>query len=134
MTNGTQPEDEYIDANAAAELLGVSPRQALRYAADGIIQSRHVGRRVFLHRGDVQDLAEQRAVPNVEQAAGRLVQTSALSVRVEEQQRELVQAAHTIGVLEERVRQLEAQLSQRPLLEDHSRLQAEREAALRHAE
>src|ERR687886_501253 len=104
MTNGEQPDEAYIDAAAAADLLGVSPRQALRYAAgpDAVIRSRRVGRRVLLCLEDVQALADQRAVPQVDgAAAGRLVQASTLSVRVEEQQRELVQAAHTIGVLEE---------------------------------
>ncbi len=60
MTNGTH-EDEYIDAAAAGEILGKSKRQAQRYGeGDGApVRTRHEGRRVLYHAGDVRALAEQ---------------------------------------------------------------------------
>ncbi len=129
MTNGTH-EDEYISAALAGQMLGVSTRQALRYASGphSVIRSRQIGRLRRLHRGDVAALAEQRALPTDEGTPSRLVQPATLSVKVEDQYRELQSAAHTIGMLEERVRHLEGQLAQRPLLEDHSALKAERDA------
>ncbi len=127
-------EDEYIGAAAAAEILSVSQRQALRYAVgpDAAIRSQRVGRRVLLNHADVQALAEQRAFPREpdtpDRPAGRMVHSSTVTARYEEITDKLTNAAHSIGTLEERVRQLQAQLDSRPLLEDHTAIQAERDA------
>jgi hypothetical protein len=64
MTNGEQntPQDaEYIDAATAGEILGVSPRQAMRYGAgsDAPVRTSRDGRRVFFHAGDVRALAQE---------------------------------------------------------------------------
>ncbi len=49
-------------------------------------------------------------------------------------QAKLEAAAHTIGGLEEQVRQLQQQRDARPLLEDHVALRAERDALAAEAE
>ncbi len=52
---------EYISAAEAGELLGKSKRQAQRYGEgdDAPVRTRHDGRRVLYHAGDVRALAEQ---------------------------------------------------------------------------
>ncbi len=61
MSDHDHPEDEYIDAAAAGEILGKSKRQAQRYGEgpDAPVRTRHDGRRVLYHAGDVRALAEQ---------------------------------------------------------------------------
>ncbi len=56
-----EPDDEYIDATAAGAILGVSPRQAMRYGAgeDAPVRTSRDGRRVRFHAGDVRDLAQE---------------------------------------------------------------------------
>ena len=130
MTN-----DEWLTAQAAGELLGLSPRQVQRYGADPDeqIRTQQDGRRVLYHAEDIRALAERRlaSTQRVNDATSRsLSRPNEWKDRYEAANQQLLKAAHTIGELEERTRHMEAQLAQRPLLEDHAALKAERDTLL----
>jgi hypothetical protein len=141
MTNGEHdtPRDdapgddaEWLTAPAASEILGISPRQVQRYGSgnDASLRTRQDGRRVLYHAEDVRMLAEQRLLSGqrVTDATSRsLSRPNEWKERYDDTNQQLLKAAHTIGELEERLRQLEAQRDARPLLEDHAALKAERD-------
>ncbi len=51
--------DDYIPVDEARSILRVSARQVQRHAAKGRVRSRRVGRRLELHRADIEALAEE---------------------------------------------------------------------------
>ncbi len=51
--------DDYIHVDEARAILRVSARQVQRHAAKGRVRSRRVGRRLELHRVDIEALAEE---------------------------------------------------------------------------
>jgi len=50
---------DYIPVDEARSILRVTARQVQRHAAKGRVRSRRVGRRLELHRADVEALAEE---------------------------------------------------------------------------
>ena len=122
--------DEWVTPDAAAALLGVSKRQAQRLLDDGQVRSRRTQRPYLYHVAEVRALAEQRtaAAQRVTDATSHVVsRPNEWQVRYDQERTKVESAAHTIGQLEERVRQLEGQRDARPLLEDHATLRAERD-------
>lgn len=131
MTRDDVTPDEWLTAQAAAVVLDVSTRQAQRLCADAGIRMRREQRPYLYHAGDVANLGEQRTqdAQRVTDATSHVVsRPSEWQVRYDQERAKVESAAHTIGQLEERVRQLEAQRDARPLLEDHATLRAERDA------
>ncbi|HSH83385.1 MAG TPA: helix-turn-helix domain-containing protein [Herpetosiphonaceae bacterium] len=124
MTNGDTSNDErYISVQAAQERLRVSARSAQRYAQSGRVRSRRVGNRLQLHEGDVQALAEELGSQN-RQVVAQTVPADVLLGYVERLRQETT-------VLSTRIGQLQEQLTHRPLLEDHTALQQERDSLAR---
>lgn len=129
MTDDAAPY-EWLTPDAAAAILGVSKRQAQRLCDEGKVRTIRDRRPFLYHAGDVQALAERRASDEqrVIDATSHVVsRPSEWQVRYDQERTKVESAAHTIGQLEERVRQLEAQRDARPLLEDHASLRAERD-------
>ena len=139
----TDHDVEWLTAQAAGELLGLSARQVQRYGADPSehIRTRQERRRVLYHADDIRALgarrlASQQRVTNA--TSHSMSRPNEWKARYDDANQQLIKAAHTIGELEERirsmetrhverVRELEEQLAQRPLLEDHTALKAERD-------
>lgn len=122
--------DEWLTPDAAAAILGVSKRQAQRLLDDGEVRSKRDRRPFLYHAGDVQALAEQRASEEqrvIDATSTVMSRPNEWQLRYDQERTKVESAAHTIGRLEERVRQLEAQRDARPLLEDHATLRAERD-------
>jgi chromosome segregation ATPase len=130
MTPDDASPPEWLNPTAAAAILGVSTRQAQRLCADAAVRMRREQRPYLYHAGDVAQLGEQRAqqAQRVTDATSRVVsRPDEWRARYDQERAKVESAAHTIGQLEERVRQLEAQRDARPLLEDHAALRAERD-------
>lgn len=122
MTNGTH-EDDYINVHEAQQRLRVSARSTQRYAQTGRVRSRRVGNRLQLHRGDVESLAEELGSIN-RQPSSQIVPADVLLGYVEKLRQETNQLNAHIG-------QLQEQLRYRPLLEDYSAVQIERDTLAR---
>ncbi len=121
MTNGTQPEDEYITVEAASKRLRVSPRQVQRHAANGRVESRHEGRRLLLLRADVERLAQELGADSRPEAPheGEIVaETSPLLDYMRELNGQLL-------VMTRRVGELEGMLQHRLLPADEALLRQE---------
>lgn len=117
-------EDEhYISVHEAQQRLRVSARSAQRYAQSGRVRSRRVGNRLQLHAGDVATLADELGSVN-RQPATQIVPADALLGYVEKLRQETNQLNGIIG-------QLQEQLRYRPLLEDLSAVQSERDSLAR---
>ncbi|HSH78189.1 MAG TPA: hypothetical protein VLA19_06625 [Herpetosiphonaceae bacterium] len=127
MSDHDQPEDEYITAAAAGEILGVSYRQAMRYGAKGQIRTRAEGRRFMYHAGDVRTLAaaQQSRRQRVDSGATRsMSRPSEWKTKYEEANAAVISAAHRIGQLEQEVEQLRQEIARRPTPEAYAELQA----------
>lgn len=100
---------DWLEAEEAAQMLGRTPRQVLRYAESGRVRTRLQGRRKQYHSADVEQLAaelEDTARPrsaNVAPEVGRAL------VEVVSVQRELLDAQREIMKLRQRVQVLEQQ-------------------------
>src|SRR4051794_4730053 len=104
--------DEWLTADAAAVVLGVSKRQAQRLCDEEEIRAQRERRPYLYHAGDVQALANERAAAaqRVNDATSHAMsRPNEWQLRYDQERAKTEQAAHTIGQLEERVRQLEAQ-------------------------
>jgi chromosome segregation ATPase len=146
----TDDTDEYITAVAAGAILGVSPRQAQRYGADpeANVRTRQEGRRVLYHAEDIRRVAAEREASQqrvIDATSHSMSRPNEWRERYDQAQAKLEAAAHTIGELEERLRQtterhqerihqLETERDARPLLEDHTTLKAEHDALSREVE
>ena len=57
-------DDEYLTVEQARRILRVTARQVQRHAASGRVRSRREGRRLFVHRDDVETLAQELGADN----------------------------------------------------------------------
>jgi hypothetical protein len=118
-------DDEYISAAAAGEILGVSPRQAMRYGAGDDIRRRVEGRKFFYHTGDVQALAakHQGRRQRVTDATSHMSRPNEWRTKYEEANEKVIAAARAIGQLEQQVAQLQAEVAQRPSADAYAELE-----------
>src|ERR687885_1940504 len=122
---------DYIPVEEAADILGVTIRQARRY--QNKVRSKVVGKRVLLHRGDIVEQAGLKdealqARGEAQSYRGRIPRAELVAPgefldylreresHAERLQQQLFQAAHRIG-------ELETQLAQRLLPQDAEVLQ-----------
>ncbi len=132
MSNGAH-EDEYIDAAAAGAILGVSPRQAMRYGygPQAPVRTSRLGRRVLFHAGDVQALAEhlstQRRAPQTDRA--EMVRFVDVFDYLRERDRRIAELEDELKAAHRRIGQLEGEQQTVNLLRDElATLKAERDA------
>jgi hypothetical protein len=126
MANGTH-EDEYISAAAAGEILGVSPRQAMRYGASEKVRTILDGRRILYHAGDVRALAhehQQRRQRVNDTTTRGMSRPNEWRTKYEEANEALLAAAHKIGALEQQIKQLQDEVARRPTTEAYAALEA----------
>ncbi len=118
-------EDEYISAAAAGEILGVSPRQAMRYGAGDDIRRRMEGRQFFYHAGDVRTLAakHQGRRERVTNATSHMSRPNEWRTKYEEANEKVIAAARAIGQLEQQVSALQAEVARRPSAEAYAELE-----------
>ncbi len=124
-------DTDYISVEDAADILGVTVRQARRYQSK--VRSKVVGKRVLLHRGDIAEqaglkdeaLQARGGAQNYRERTPRadlvapgefLEYLRERESHAERLQQQLIQAAHGIG-------ELETQLAQRLLPQDAEALQ-----------
>ncbi len=124
-------DTDYISVEEAADILGVTTRQARRYQHK--VRSKVVGKRILLHRGDIAEQAglkdealqvrdeaqsHRERPPRAELVApGEFLDyLRERESHTERLQQQLIQAAHRIG-------ELETQLAQRLLPQDAEVLQ-----------
>ncbi len=120
MTNGTHEDEEYTVAQAA-EALRVTPRQVQRHAANGRVRSRHEGRRLLLHRGDVDALARELGAehrPDPPQEGEIVAEVGPVMDYVRELTGQLLMMSRRVG-------ELEGQLQNRLLPADEANLRQE---------
>jgi len=115
-----EPND-YIPVDEARSILRVTARQVQRHAASGRVRSRRVGRRLEVHRADVERLAvvlgaEDRPMPVHE---GELLADSGAMLDY------LREKDQTIMVLSRRVGELEGQAHNQLLPADEAILRQE---------
>jgi len=125
-----QDNTEYIPVEELAVLLGITPRQAARYAEK--VRTIKAGKRILYHREDVKELVEERRLEDKARGEARKIEPpkpkaelmptgEVLSFvreqldRVDAVQQQLLQAAHRIGALEEENRRLKEALSKTAL-------------------
>lgn len=130
-------ESEYITVEAAAAVLNVTTRQVNRYGKGDPpkIRTHRAGKRLLYHAGDVDALADELgSVRSVAPPAAKAEMVPLGEMLQYQRERELDHQRH-VQELEielrraaKRVGELEAQLDQRPLLEDHTVLRSERDA------
>ena len=113
----------YIPVEDVAELLGVSKRQATRYAEK--VRTQQDGRRIMYHRGDVERLAQERDVKHDRPLAvhTEVIPPGRLLDIITQQQQDNMRISRENGELGERLkaeqqRADQAEQSQRQLLED----------------
>ena len=113
----------YIQVEDVAELLGVSKRQATRYAEK--VRTQQDGRRIMYHRGDVEKLAQERDVKHDRPLAvhTEVIPPGRLLDIITQQQKDLERISRDNGQLAERLqtqqqRAEQAEQGQRKLLED----------------
>ncbi len=118
-------QDEYISAAAAGEILGVSPRQAMRYGAGDDVRRRIVGRKFVYHAGDVRALAakHQGRRQRVANATSHMSRPNEWRTKYEHANEQVIAAARAIGQLEQQVAQLQAELAQRPSADAYAELE-----------
>lgn len=107
---------EWINAQAATEMLGRTDRQLRRYANSGRVRTRLQGQRVQYHRGDIEQLASELGEdtrPRVPEQ--QIIPASDLLTYIREIQQALNEAAAREGYLR-------AQLEQRLALSDERML------------
>jgi small-conductance mechanosensitive channel len=141
------PEEHYIPVEEVAVILGVTIRQASRYADR--VRTRKAGKRVLFHKGDIDAVAEEKRIEDAARGEARkyeppkskteLVPVGEMldylrerDAKIDQQQQQLIAAARRIG-------ELEVQLQQRLLPEDAQHLrqrlaEVEAQATQLHAE
>ncbi len=103
-----QENPDYIPVEEAAQLLGVTTRQAARYGER--VRTKRVGKRVLYHRDDIAQIAQERNLERSYERSTTLTSDEFLTyLRERDQQlasliKQLLDAAHRIGVLEEQLR------------------------------
>ena len=120
MTNGDH-EDEYITVEAARARLRVTARQVQRHAANGRVRSRHAGRKLLVHREDVEVLAQELGAdtrPDPPQEGELVAEVGPVMDYVRELTGQLL-------VMTRRVGELEGQLQHRLLPADEAMLRQE---------
>ena len=113
-------DEEYIDVDTARQVLRISARQVQRHAANGRVRSRRAadGRRLQLHRSDVEALAEELGADHRTDPAAEgelLAEAGPLLDYVRELNGQLM-------VMSRRVGELEGQLQNRLLPTDEAML------------
>jgi HAMP domain-containing protein len=94
----------YIPVEDVADLLGVSQRQATRYAKK--VRTQQDGRRILFHRGDVERLAQERDVKHDRPLAvhTEVIPPGRLLELITQQQHEITRISRDNGELAERLR------------------------------
>jgi chromosome segregation ATPase len=94
----------YIPVEDVADLLGVSQRQATRYAKK--VRTQQDGRRILFHRGDVKRLAQERDVKHDRPLAvhTEVIPPGRLLELITQQQHEITRISRDNGELAERLR------------------------------
>ena len=103
MSSSHDETTVYIPVEDVADLLGVSQRQATRYAKK--VRTQQDGRRILYHRGDVERIAQERGTKHERPLAvhtevlppGRLLDI------LTQQQHEIARLSHDNGQLTERL-------------------------------
>lgn len=113
----------YIPVEDVADLLGVSKRQATRYAEK--VRTQQDGRRILFHRGDVERLAQERDVKHDRPLAlhTEVIPPGRLLDIITQQQQDNMRISRENGELAERLqsqqqRAEQAEQQHRQLLED----------------
>ena len=113
----------YIPVEDVADLLGVSQRQATRYATK--VRTQQDGRRILFHRGDVERLAQERDVKHDRPLAlhTEVIPPGRLLDIITQQQQDNMRISRENGELAERLqaqlqRVEQAEQQHRQLLED----------------
>jgi len=113
----------YIQVEDVASLLGVSKRQATRYAEK--VRTQQDGRRILFHRGDVERLAQERDVKHDRPLAlhTEVIPPGRLLDIITQQQQDNMRISRENGELAERLqaqlqRVEQAEQQHRQLLED----------------
>ena len=113
----------YLPVEDVADLLGVSKRQATRYAEK--VRTQQDGRRIMYHRGDVERLAQERDVKHDRPLAvhTEVIPPGRLLDIITQQQQDNMRISRENGELAERLkaeqqRADQAEQAQRKLLED----------------
>lgn len=120
-------DDQWMPTAQAADYLGKTDRQLRRYKTAGRVRSRVRSGRVEYHRADLEKLRAELpedARARAPEPSQQIIPAGELLQLIREQQEQLQQAAARIGYLQ-------AQLEQRPALEDTQALQQELEASRR---
>ncbi len=122
-----QPDEpgDYITVDEARAMLRVTARQVQRHAAKGRVRSRRVGRRLEVHRADVEALAAQLGAddrPEPAQDGELLADAGAMLDYLREKDQQIM-------VLSRRVGELEGQAQNRLLPADEALLRQELAAA-----
>jgi chromosome segregation ATPase len=130
------PDATFIPVEDVADLLGVSKRQAMRYAHRSDVQTQQDGRRILYRRADVERLAKERdakhdrpIVPHTEvMPPGRLVD---LIIQLQQQNAGLNQDVGRLRGLLETQQQLaeDAEQTRRQLAEAEAQAAAARQEA-----
>ncbi len=113
----------YIPVEDVADLLGVSQRQATRYAKK--VRTQQDGRRIMYHRADVERLAQERGVKHDRPLAVQteVIPPGRLLDIITQQQRELDRLNRDNGRLQQQVETAEQQQRQLQLDTDETRRQ-----------
>jgi regulator of replication initiation timing len=113
----------YIPVEDVADLLGVSQRQATRYAKK--VRTQQDGRRIMYHRADVEKLAQERGAKHDRPLAvhTEVIPPGRLLDIITQQQQDNMRISRENGELAERLkaeqqRADQAEQAQRKLLED----------------
>jgi len=129
----------YIPVEDVADLLGVSKRQATRYAEK--VRTQQDGRRIMYHRADVEKLAQERGAKQDRPLAvhTEVIPPGRLLELITQQQHEITRISRDNGVVAERLRTQQQRMEQadhdrQKLLEDKDETSRQVSQALERAE
>ena len=94
---------DYIAVDEARSILRVSARQVQRHAASGRVRSRRVGRRLEVHRADVEALADELGAderPAPVHEGELLAESGALLDYIREKDQQIMVLSRRVGELE----------------------------------
>ena len=96
-------EEGYIPVDEARAILRVTARQVQRHAASGRVRSRRVGRRLEVHRADVEALADELGAderPAPVHEGELLAESGALLDYIREKDQQIMVLSRRVGELE----------------------------------
>jgi hypothetical protein len=95
--------NDYIHVDEARSILRVTARQVQRHAAKGRVRSRRVGRRLELHRADIEALAEELGAedrPALVHEGELLADSGAMLDYLREKDQQILFLSRRVGELE----------------------------------